>query len=232
MKAFKKIMAVVMTAAIAVSALTFSSAAATKTIKSGKAVNFDLKEKNSAYYTFTSAAKGTLSVSFSNNDITYSTLSVYDDGGEDLKIKTIEVGNGEIRDGGKGKTFVKGYYNSSTDRFSVKCTYAVKKGTYTIKVSNSYYYSGTATLKATFPTKAAKPVLKPQKIQLTMAKGDVLQLGATVTAEGGRFEYTSSKTSVATVSSDGKVTAKGEGTTTITIKYGTGKLTLIIKVTK
>ena len=56
-------------------------------------------------------------------------------------------------------------------------------------------------------------------------------LGALVSPSGEAVMWTSSKTSVATVSSSGKVTAKAKGSATITAKCGTStqKIKIIVK---
>ena len=61
-----------------------------------------------------------------------------------------------------------------------------------------------------------------------MSKGSTIQLG-TVMSVDGAVTWTSSKTSVATVSSNGKITAKSKGSAVITAK--TGKNSVKIKIT-
>ena len=94
--------------------------------------------------------------------------------------------------------------------------------TYTPTVS-----SGTVTV--------VKPVtgITLNKTSATMKKGDTLQLSATVSpsdATNKTVTYKSSNTAVATVSSSGKVTAKGAGTATITATAGSKSATCSITV--
>ena len=107
--------------------------------------------------------------------------------------------------------------------------------------------SGTATITATADGKTATckitveiPVTKVtlNKTEATINKGETLQLTATVTpsdATNKTVTWTSNKTSVATVSSSGEVTAKGKGTATITAtadgKSATCKITVVQLVT-
>lgn len=106
--------------------------------------------------------------------------------------------------------------------------------------------NGTATITATVKGTKIKtsckirvgtPVtkIKADKTKLTLTKGSSKTVKITVSpsnASNKDVSYTSSKKSVATVSSKGKITAKGTGTATITIKAkdGSGKKATI-KVT-
>lgn len=98
-------------------------------------------------------------------------------------------------------------------------------------MTNNYGYNQSYTMKATFTAdKPSETTGKPSYFVITMKKGDTLQLGVVVTEKGGTAAYTSSKSSVVSVSKDGKVTAKGKGSAIITLKYGTGSIKLKIKV--
>ncbi|MDO4357163.1 MAG: Ig-like domain-containing protein [Clostridia bacterium] len=121
-----------------------------------------------------------------------------------------------------------------------KCATVNANGTVTANAE------GTATItvkthngkKATVKVKVVDPY-KPTKIKLnqsgtvTVNRGSTLQLGATLEPSTAQSTLTwkSSKTKYATVSGNGTVTAKAEGTTTITVKTHNGKkATVKVKV--
>ncbi|MCC8046410.1 MAG: Ig-like domain-containing protein [Clostridiales bacterium] len=85
--------------------------------------------------------------------------------------------------------------------------------------------AGTATITAKANGKSAKckitvktPTTTLNKSSATLYKSQTLQLNATVKGASSTVAWSSSNTSVATVSSSGKVTAKKAGTATITAK--------------
>ncbi len=75
-------------------------------------------------------------------------------------------------------------------------------------------------VKGTVPTK-----ISLNKSTITLGIGETYTLTTTTTPQNvpDTLKWTSSETSVATVSSSGKITAKASGTTTITVKTSTGK---------
>jgi len=96
----------------------------------------------------------------------------------------------------------------------------VEKGTYYILFNTSEYGYGTCTIKAAYPdgkSSSAEGVIKDVTLQIPMKKGDTLKLGAILSPTNavGTATWTSNKTSVATVSSTGKIKAKAAGTATI-----------------
>lgn len=104
-----------------------------------------------------------------------------------------------------------------------------KPGTYYIQMKSSkenlsvkdYYIKFDPTDK---PTIAFK---------LTMKKGTSVSLGAVTENYDGKVTWTSTKKSVATVSSTGKITAKKAGTTTVRASLDNGEyIQITVKVTK
>ncbi|MBR4096036.1 MAG: Ig-like domain-containing protein [Oscillospiraceae bacterium] len=65
----------------------------------------------------------------------------------------------------------------------------------------------------------------------TLKKGSTLQLGTILSGEG-TVKWSTSKKSVATVTSKGKITAKAKGTAVITAKTGDSSMKITIKVTE
>ena len=87
-----------------------------------------------------------------------------------------------------------------------------------------------SSMVVTVPVKVVQGVtsLKLSKTSATLSKGKTLTLKTKVAPSNAykkKVSYSSSKTSVATVSSTGKITAKGKGTAVITVKAldGSGK---------
>lgn len=85
-------------------------------------------------------------------------------------------------------------------------------GTATITVANAADSSENATCTIT-----VNGTLSISKTNVSLTKGETLQLTATKTPTNMSVAWTSSNTSVATVSNTGLVTAKGVGTATITV---------------
>lgn len=100
--------------------------------------------------------------------------------------------------------------------------------TITVKVSckvNKVTYTTTKTCKVTVKSVAVKSV-KLNRKSASLTYGSSLQLKATVSpsnASNKKLKWSSSKSSVASVSSSGKVTAKKVGSATITVKTSNGK---------
>lgn len=82
-------------------------------------------------------------------------------------------------------------------------------------------YSYNPFANMTYFSEAAKPTIALNKTSLTKTVGQNETLTATVTPVGATVQWSSSDTSVATVTSAGKVTAVAAGTATITAKVVT-----------
>ena len=126
-----------------------------------------------------------------------------------------------------------GEWNETIEKFKGSMSYSVKKGTYYIRLSNysswaynSYNQNGKVTFTAIYPT-GSSSTTKFNYLTISLKKGDTLSLGADITGSGS-ITWKSSKSSVASVSSAGKVTAKSKGSAVITAKVG--KTTKKIKI--
>lgn len=117
-------------------------------------------------------------------------------------------------------------YASIGYKTTAELSYKVTKGTYYLRLFWSN--TGTLSMTATYPEGSSNDG-KISCLSLNLKKGGTLQLGA-VMAVDGNVTWTSSKTSVATVSSTGKVTAKGTGTAVITAKSGKNSVKIQIRV--
>ena len=114
---------------------------------------------------------------------------------------------------------------------------AKSAGTATITLTTKDGSNKKATIKIT-----VKKAIKVSSITLnaksvSIKKGKTFQLKATVkptNATNKNLSYTSSNTKIAVVDKNGKITAKGVGTTKITVasKDGNKKITINVKVTK
>lgn len=109
MKLLKKILAVVMSAVVAVTAMSVT-VAAESSLTLGKAVKGEIGSwGGTVEHTINIKTSGTIKITYSIA-ASKSAFSLSDDGGEELKIKTASVGDGcEILEGGKGSTYLKGY---------------------------------------------------------------------------------------------------------------------------
>lgn len=110
--------------------------------------------------------------------------------------------------GSDGKTISSASY---TLTYSKGCKNA---GTYKVKITFKGNYSGSITKSFTIK-KASQTISAANKTKTLGAKA--FSLNAKRTKGNGKLTYKSSNTKVATVSSTGKVTIKGVGTTTITV---------------
>ncbi len=126
------------------------------------------------------------------------------------------------------------YLSSLKSGSSASLSASLKNGDYELRVYEGD--SGNA-LKAGPIARAKFSVSKVSNatlsyIQAEIKKGSTLQLAGILSdSTTGKVTWSTSKSSVATVNSNGKVTAKSKGTATITAKYGDKSLTIKIKVT-
>ncbi len=222
MKKLRNVLALLLTAVIAISAVTvtayadpFEDAIA---IDSGDTVKGKLE--SSVTYEITAKSSGTLTVDWSVGK-RCTEIHVFDEDGSYINIEKLNIKAGEIATegwyvpcGGEGEDYVRGVWNKTSERFSATATYKVKKGTYYITLSDYYSNNGNGDYKltATYPTKSGNTF---SYLGITMKKGDTLQLEA-VGASGEDTTWTSSKKSVVSVTSKGKITAKKKGTAIIT----------------
>lgn len=109
----------------------------------------------------------------------------------------------------KGKTVSSSYY---TVTYPSGCQ---NVGSYTVKVTLKGNYSGSKSLTYKI-TKANQTITASDKTTTLGAAS--FSLGAKTTSGGGKLSYASGNKAAATVSSSGKITVKGVGAATITIK--------------
>ena len=233
MKIFRKIVAVLSAAVIAVSACASMAVTAgadsiydtAKAISSGKSVSTILPAYNdTADYKITVSGSGTLKFSI-ESQMKELYMYVYDSDGN--KISTIANTD---TSGYSADIGVKSHYtvwNNTVEKYKGTVSYSVKSGTYYIRFNRtSSSGNGKLTFTATYPTGSSSKA-KINYITLNLSKGDSLSLGADMTGSG-TVTWKSSNSSAVSVTSSGRVTAKGYGSAIITAKVG--KTTKKIKI--
>lgn len=236
MKNIKKLLAIILFAAITLTAMSVTSFAdlydEAVAIDSGETVNGKSGKGVSLTYEIIAKTSGTLTVQWTTA-MSYSNLYVYDEDGAYLPVETLNIKAGSLNKGGEGQDYINGEWNEASQRFSATATYKVNKGIYyiLIKGTTSIWYDGDGSVKltATYPTESKE--VKISYLGLTMKKGDTLQLSAILSGGKDTVTWTSSKKTVASVTSSGKVTAKKKGSTIITAKCGDSVMKIKIKVT-
>ena len=211
-KLFKKITAIVMAAAISVSAMVVSSVSVSaagvfdgaKKMEALEYYSFDLGKANEHnYFKITLKQSGDVTIRYAEGGRYDSGMRytgdfqcvLYNQNAEKIVHTELGYGGGErtFSDLNKG-TYYLDLYTGRGDQFYYK----------------DFYYTFTPDNKPTLSFK------------MTLKKGDTLQLGALTTNYDGKVKWTSTKKSVATVSSTGKITAKKKGTTTIRAELDNG----------
>lgn len=182
------------------------------------------------FYKFKSNFSGILVIDYSVNDNNVLRFFDSDETNQTIYSSTIKDGSAM---GGSGKGDYQIWGNIKDDKmtFSASVGYKVKKGeNYCISIWNSrapgnFKGDGKYTIKisekgsTSSDKQTSKTDTKDIYFGITLSKGSKFQLQA-VNADAKNTTWTSSKKSVATVSSTGKITAKKAGTTTITCKCG------------
>lgn len=239
MKVFKRLAAVISAVVIAVSATASMAVTAgadsiadtAKAISSGKSVTTYLLETSDiSDYSISVKDTGVLKLSIESH-IKEVNVAVYNSDGDQIKPTLHEAASGWSEWNFMG---TQGEWNETIEKFKGSMSYSVKKGTYYIRLSNysswaynAYNQKGKVTFTATYPSTTSKA--KFNYLTLNLSRGYAILLGADTTGSA-EVTWKSSKPSVATVSSTGKVTAKSTGTTIISAKCGktTKKIKIIV----
>ncbi len=237
MKIFRKLAAVLSAAMIAVSACASMAVTAgadsiydtAKAISSGKSVTTTLKFSKTGDYKITVSNSGELVI---NLDANMSSMLVYlyDSDGQWQDTTDIKETSGSIFQNSY-EVCTRCYWNSTIEKCKGSITYHVTKGTYYLRLKNTSNSldengSGKLTFTATYPTSSSSKA-KINYITLNLSKGDSLSLGADMTGSG-TVTWKSSNSSAVSVTSSGRVTAKGYGSAIISAKVG--KTTKKIKI--
>lgn len=224
-------MAVTAMAAFAVSSSASGIADTAKSIKSGEWNTVQLSySQQEADFKVKVSEEGKLKINISSK-FNWTEIYVYDAGGNYIRADSQSASVGDVHRI-NGGDYLEYYANSAMEKAEGKATYSVLKGTYYIRMRNGSTATDTAKIKITYPSADGSSDTKVSYLSVTLAKGSTLQLGAVLSdGKDGTAEWSSSKTSVATVNSKGKVTAKAKGTAIITAKAGDSSVKIKVKVT-
>lgn len=240
MKVFKKVISLILTAAIMMSMIcvgTVSAGAASildtaKSIKSGRTYSSTAaKDYTNFDYKISVNKSGSLKIKVSAacNSVR---VILYDSAGNEVKIKdcTEDAGYIPMICGGKGSTFVEYQWDTNVKKAAGTIEYTVGKGTYYIRVTTNRgrSASGEYSFKATFPNDESK--YKVKYLSITLNKGNSIDLGVSINTSE-KVNWTSSNSKVVNVSSSGKITAISKGSAIIVAKAGNSskKIKIIVK---
>ncbi len=234
MKKITKILSVFMAAVMMVTALSVTAFAdatsKAKAIDSGKKISYTPELGEERLYKVELSKAGNLKLNITSASFgTF--VTVYDsDMAEEFKPEKIEKTAGHIYGSPEVNIYI------STGAAKSKCTieYKLKKGTYIIAVRTGQNGSvnGKTSVSFTYPqAESTEESAAITSFTITLKKGSTLQLG-TILSGDGTVTWSTSKKAVATVTTKGKVTAKGAGTAVITAKTGSSSMKITIKVTE
>jgi len=242
MKNITKILSVIMAAVMLVAALCVSAGAESiedtaKAIDSGKKVSFTPEAGTiwgapSRDYKVVLSEKGTLRLTF-NTRSEKTEVEVMDSNGNRIALSDSDVTTGWVSSG----KITSIHWNTNVEKFSGKLYYkSLKKGTYYVRICNagsSYDVNGKLSVSFKYPQKTEEEAADGtiSCLSVSLKKGESLQFGAVIEGEG-TVEWSSTKKSVAAVSSDGKITAKSKGTATIEAKLGKSSVKIKVNVTE
>ena len=235
MKLIKKLTALILAGAVAVSCMiSGASADNISTIKIGKSVTETIETNSTSSYYIEVEKSGVLSIKFSYTSSYIAGLLIGDD--SDGSAKILKPDSVDSTAGESGILEINGGYgfivvNDDAKKCAGTAKYSITKGKYLIMFSNqnsssAYNGSGKLTLTTSIGSKSATLT----QFTVTIKKGSTLQLGALADTSADGVKWSSSKKSVATVNSKGKVTAKKAGTAVITAKLGSSKLQITVNV--
>ena len=197
------------------------------TVKSGRTQKLTLDTKSEeAYYTIDIPSKGVLSLGLDYEINNIRTILYDEDGNKVVPYdKSVELGSAQISTGSKY-----GYGSWKSSEKSGKCSfdYNVDAGTYYIWVSNTGNSNGTGDIRLT-PTFTKESDAALTLLSVRVSKGGSVQLLATVSGKGS-IQWSSSDSSIATVSDTGKVSGKSKGNAVITATCGGTSLSVNVTV--
>lgn len=243
MKKFTKILSVLLSAVILVTALCIPAGAASildtaKAVNSGKKVTFQMKLPESIFdsavyydYKVTLSKKGTLKITV-DSAVQNTYLQVMDKNGKKFEYTDFSVTSGSVSYSSY-YAYAKITWNKSIEKSKVTLKYSsLPKGTYYIRAYTERYntISGKTSLSFSYPQEEKKSEGTISYLSAELEEGSSLQLGAVLDGEG-TVKWNSSDKAVASVTSKGKITAKSEGSAVITAKLGSSSVKIKIKVT-
>lgn len=246
MKILRRLFAVILTVAVALTALSVTAWAdsiedTAVTIASGETVETVLHTKwDTTDYKIDVSKSGMLSLDVVL-EISQCYIYVYDSNGNQIDVWDASLSTYEytFRDNFEGEDYFYTSWNPTLEKFEGSITYKVDKGTYYIRVERACYRGdhtddGAVKLTATFPqdtTATTSPTATDGSILSTIKsmlvyftvdipKGSTLQLGAITPNLSVPISWISHNTNVVTITTNGKVTAKAKGSAYIAIRFG------------
>ena len=233
MKITKKIMSVVLAAVMVIGALAVSVSAdsiydTAEDLSSGEKQSFTLPSYGWYQdYKVKLSKKGTLTINITAS-IRAARLYLYDADGNTINCNDYDFTAGK---GTAYSDYLGCAWNSTTENFKCTVKYELTKGTYYIRLMNSWSGgTGKTTFTATYGSDDDSSIGKISYLTLEMEVGDTIRLGTVTEPADADVKWSSSKSSIATVSASGKVTAKKEGSAIITAKSGSSvkKIKIIV----
>lgn len=247
MKILKKMLCGVMAAVMMVTALCIPASAAddyekAKLVDSGKKVSFTTK-----YNEYTNDGKGwgtgipniykvqlskagTLKLTVVSQTGSIFVQVLDKDATEYIDYDKMESITGIAQHHHDGYAWV--HCDSNLKKSKTVLEYKLKKGTYFVSVlgSSNCEINGKTSISFSYPQAEKKSdAAEITSFEISLKKGDSLQLGAILSGDGD-VKWSTSKKSVATVSSKGKITAKAKGSAVITAKVGNSSRKITVKV--
>lgn len=241
MKKITKVLSVLMAAVMLMTALCVPASAASiedtaKKISSGSKVSGTMYKGESLAFKVNVNKKGILKINFTAK-CEYMDVYVYDKNGNKIDESDVQYVSGNswsIYD--IGESYIDFEWNEKVEKIQANLQYTVEKGTYYIEFyrGRSADGSGKLNFTATFPsssTSSSSSSAKISYLSIEVSKGSKMQLAAVVSAKTSQsVSWSSSKSSVVSVTSKGKITAKAKGTAVITAKLGSSTMKIRIKV--
>ena len=253
MKRFGKILSVVLAVVMALSSLCVVSSATvisesklvklekgTK-VKNGAVVSRKSSSSKGKTYKITASRDGYLSL-YVDSTASQLFFAACDADGKRLEGSTqMKTGSSKLEAGAIEITLLR---DGKKKKINGVVTFNIKKGTNYVEIygnKNGGKESGESAIKFAYPASSSNTTNSSgeavvdsalgriNSITVSLKKGKTLQLGATTSGRGA-VKWTTSKRSVATVSSKGKVTAKAKGTAIITAKLGSTSFSITVKV--
>lgn len=241
MSVFRKLAAVLLSAVMIVCAFGITASAANisdmklnaKNAYSGHKYSLRLKKSgNHADYIVKPTKDGSLKITI-RSEMKNLLVYVYDSKGDPVTDTAKKVNSGTTSWENSDSYFSNQWGKDGTYRGTL--TYTVKKGTYYIRFERFSFYSwddggtGDITFTVDFPS----PAVEVTGMSVYMKAGSKLQFAPTTSVEidnSINIKWSSSRSSVASVNSNGVVTAKKKGTAVITAIIGDSKTQIVIKV--
>ncbi len=225
MKRIKTILALVLSAVLMLTAFSVTSFAdegdaltfdTAEEIETDETVEGEITDYSTRYYKINCKSEGSLTVKLTCK-IRAAYWYLFDEDGAQIALEDINLKTGSASGAQKGDNDIRLVENSVSQKSAAELTYKVKKGTYYVAVQNDNPYGGK---DYSFSVDLKENNKKEfSYLGITLKKGATMQLEA-VNADAKSTKWTSSKKTVATVSSTGKIKAKKKGTTVITCTSG------------